>query len=140
MQLAKVKRNRTDFALGQGKLFRSNIPPWEGEIFPSRNEPLGARNFQDRRRDSICEWPIPAHRVFGNVGSDVVLNSLRKGVVYWRSVTSNQYYVYLILSSVCLFLAAYNVPHGRAGHFCQDHIKPHPPRNASTQEGEKALK
>lgn len=47
-----------------------NIPPCEAKILMSRNPPLGAREIQDYRHNSICEWLIPAHWVFGDVGRD----------------------------------------------------------------------
>ena len=49
----------------------SNIPPWEAEILMSRNQPLRARKFEDYRHHTICEWLLPAHRVFGDIGRDV---------------------------------------------------------------------
>lgn len=65
-------RNQPTFLLVAEQLNNSiHIPPWEAENPMSRNQPLGAREIQDYRHHTICEWLLPAHRAFGDIGRDV---------------------------------------------------------------------
>lgn len=41
----------------------------------SRNQPPRARKFEDYRHHTICEWLLPAHRVFGDIGRDVTFRT-----------------------------------------------------------------
>lgn len=52
-----------------------NIPPYEAEILMSRNQPLEARETEDYRHHTICEWLIAAHRAFEDIGRDVTCHS-----------------------------------------------------------------